>query len=387
MLNALIVSPDVDTANALTRVASEVGFIRVKKSLVRTLLPYESVRYANSDDIDLLFLDFVDPDRMPFNEESAESLNRWTGVIGFSSARPELSQNPLPHLVQGWLPLPVNETGFLRQVTDVTNIIRERTEEQMFAVLPAKAGSGASTIALHLARMLGSRLDKDVLLVDGDLRSGVLATLLNQKPAQGVVDALRSAADLTPAVWNSIILRLPRIHLLSNALAPEARPFLPHWTDYYKLILYARQIYSSVVVDLPELVNEATAEVVRAAEQVLVVTTAEVASLTLAGQRCEELDRFGVRANRIGLVLNRWHRSDMSVQHVERMLDRRVVAAIPNNYRLVQAAALEGGFVGGDSDLGKAYDALAGAVLHDQEALVTAASFSQAKRGLRAWFG
>ncbi len=300
MLNALIVTPDADTATALERVAQEVGFIRVKKSLVRTLQPYESVRFANADDTDLLFLDFVDPDKMPFNEEAAESLNRHTGVIGFSSSRPEIRHNPLPGLVQGWLPLPVNETGFLRQIIDVTNIIRERTEEQMFAVLPAKAGSGASTVALHLARLLGAKLEKDALLLDADLRSGVLATLLNQRPPAGLREALQSAADLTPAIWNSMILMLPGVHLLANSTSAGQAPLLPHWTDYYKLISFIRQAYSCVVVDLPEAVNDATAEVVRSAEQVLVVTSAEIAALTLAEQRCQELDRAGVRATGSG---------------------------------------------------------------------------------------
>jgi MinD-like ATPase involved in chromosome partitioning or flagellar assembly len=387
MLNALIVSPDAATAASLERIAAEAGFIRVKKSLVRTLQPYESVRMSNADDIDILFLDFVDPDHMPFNEEAAESLNRWTAVIGFSSARPDLHHNPLPGLVQGWLSLPLTESGFLRQVIDVTNIIRERTEEQLFAVLPAKAGSGASTVALHLARLLGERLAKDVLLVDGDLRSGVLATLLNQKPESGLREALRAAADLTPALWNSLILRLPRVHLLASPPARDERPFLPHWTDYYKLIMYIRQAYSSVIIDLPELVNEATAEVVRCAEQVLVVTSAEIASLTLAGQRCAELDRAGVRPNRIGIVLNRWHRGDMSIEDIENMLERRVAASIPNNYRQVQAAAVEGGFVRADSELGRAYDNLAGVLLHDQAALAIPGAFSKARRGIRAWFG
>jgi MinD-like ATPase involved in chromosome partitioning or flagellar assembly len=387
MLNALIVSPDAATAASLERIAAEAGFIRVKKSLVRTLQPYESVRLSNADDIDLLFLDFVDPDHMPFNEEAAESLNRWTAVIGFSSARPDLQHNPLPGLVQGWLSLPLTESGFLRQVIDVTNIIRERTEEQLFAVLPAKAGSGASTVALHLARLLGERLAKDVLLVDGDLRSGVLATLLNQKIESGLREALRSAADLTPALWNSLILRLPRVHLLASPPALDDRPFLPHWTDYYKLIMYIRQAYSSVIMDLPELVNEATSEVVRCAEHVLVVTSAEIASLTLAGQRCAELDRAGVRPNRIGIVLNRWHRGDMSIDDIENMLERRVVAAIPNNYRLVQAAAVEGGFVRADSELGRAYDNLAGVLLHDEAALAIPGAFSKARKGIRAWFG
>jgi hypothetical protein len=50
------------------------------------------------------------------------------------------------------------------------------------------------------------------------------------------------------------------------------------------------------------------------------------------------------------------------------MLGRDVLGAIPNNYRLVQSAALSGAFVGTETDLGKAYAALARAVLGEAAA-------------------
>lgn len=385
MLNALIVTQDPRSAAVLECLAAEAGFIRVKKTVARLLQPYESVRLANSDEIDLLFVDFADPDRMPFNEEAAESLNRWTGVIGFSSARPELRCNPLPGLIQGWLPVPPTDSEFLRQIIDVTGVVRERTQEQLYALLPSKAGCGSSTIAVHVARELGTRLNQDVLLVDADLRSGVLNTMLNQHPESGLQDILRQSADLTPAIWNSMVVMTPRLHLLGSGAKPGAQPYMPHWTDYYKLLHFARRNYKSIVVDLPELVNDATAEVVRAAEHVLVVTSAELAALTLAGQRLVELDRCGVRPNRVGIVLNRWHKTDMKPEQVESMLERKVVALIPNNYRLVQAAALEGGFVGNDSSLGKAYSSLVSQLLGEQPVPVDTPHAP--RRGFRALFG
>jgi Flp pilus assembly CpaE family ATPase len=383
MLNALIVTPDERMAAILNAIAANAGFLRVKRTLRHAPLPYELVRAANSDDIDLLFVDFVDADSPPFNSEAAESLNRWTGVIGFSSTMADLDRNPLPHLLQGWLSQPFTERNVLSMVTEVTGILRDRTEDRLVAVLPAKAGSGASTLALHLARAIGEVEERETLLLDGDLRSGVLATLLNQRPAVGLAQLLSMAADITPAVWNTHVMRLPHFHLLGAAAADDVRPPLPHWSDYFKLLRFLRPNYGSIVVDLPELVNEATAEVVRSAEHVLIVTTGEVAALTLASQRCQELEDAGVRPQRVGIVLNRWHRNDLSPAEVEKTIGRKVLATIPNNYRLVQAAAVEGGFVAAHSDLGRAYQGLAGALLR----LTELAGSGAAKKGLRAWFG
>ncbi len=77
----------------------------------------------------------------------------------------------------------------------------------------------------------------------------------------------------------------------------------------------------------------------------------------------------------------------MSVENVEKMLERKVIATIPNNYRLVQAAAIEGGFVATDSELGRAYSQLAAILLHQDVALANPGAFSKAKKGLRSWFG
>lgn len=45
----------------------------------------------------------------------------------------------------------------------------------LFAFLPAKAGCGCSTIVLNTAAALANRLDRKTLLIEADLRSGVLS--------------------------------------------------------------------------------------------------------------------------------------------------------------------------------------------------------------------
>lgn len=49
----------------------------------------------------------------------------------------------------------------------------------ILAFLPAKAGSGCSTVALNTAASLANSLNKRTLLVEADCRSGVLSILLN----------------------------------------------------------------------------------------------------------------------------------------------------------------------------------------------------------------
>src|SRR5581483_10193940 len=88
---------------------------------------------------------------------------------------------------------------------------------------------------------------------------------------------------------------------------------------------------------------------------VYVVSTAELASLRLAAQRCQELERWGVQGDRIQVILNRWHRSDMSPQQAEEVLERPVGFRFRNDYRALQQAIMKAGPVDTGSELGDDY--------------------------------
>jgi Flp pilus assembly CpaE family ATPase len=113
------------------------------------------------------------------------------------------------------------------------------------------------------------------------------------------------------------------------------------------------------MVDLPEVVNTATAEVVRRARAVYVVSTPEFASLKLAQQRCRELENWGVDRGRIQALLNRGHKNDMGAKDAEEMLECPVAATFPNDYKGMRRAMMDGSFVEARSDLGQAYLAFA----------------------------
>jgi Flp pilus assembly CpaE family ATPase len=130
---------------------------------------------------------------------------------------------------------------------------------------------------------------------------------------------------------------------------------VPSWTHYFQIVRFAAPKYDFVVVGLPEVVNSATAEIVRRARAVYVVSTREFASLKLSKQRCQELDHWGVESGRVHSLLNRWHRSDISPKKAEGILNCPVAATFPNDYRAVQHAIKDAGSIDVRSNLGQAY--------------------------------
>ena len=99
------------------------------------------------------------------------------------------------------------------------------------------------------------------------------------------------------------------------------------------------------MVDLPEIVNTATAEVVRRARAVYVVSTPEFASLKLSKQRCQELSGWGVERDGSTHCSIAAHKTDIGPQEAEQILGCPVAATFPNDYKNVRRATTDVSFI------------------------------------------
>ena len=192
-----------------------------------------------------------------------------------------------------------------------------------------------------------------VLLLETDLHSGVMSVLLRLAPGGSILNALEQASTLDLAVFQSCVTRALQMDLLVR-LGRVQGP-LPSWGQYHRLLHFACPRYDATIVDLPEIINEATFETVRRACLVCVVCTPEIPSLVLARQRGEELCAKGMAPERIRLVVNRWHPRDMSADEIEQFVGLSVAALLPNDYAGVQQAILGSRLVDPKSRLGQAY--------------------------------
>jgi pilus assembly protein CpaE len=230
-------------------------------------------------------------------------------------------------------------------------------QENLLAFLPAKAGSGATTIALNTAGYLADPLRKKVLFIDGDLNSSVVSVLFDLKHCHSLRDALDNSSQLDTSVWSRFVTRAHGFDLLLPDF-PRKEP-LPSWSNYHHLLGFLAKLYDHIVVDLPEVVNDATVETVRRAKQVFIVCTPELPSLALVPHRIEELTSRAIPPEKIGLVLNRWHKGEAGAGDVAQMLNHPVAAVFGNDYRTVSSAYGDRTVVNRSSKLGKSFTAFA----------------------------
>ena len=231
------------------------------------------------------------------------------------------------------------------------------THENILAFVPAKAGGGCSTVALHVAAAMAAG-NKKVLLVECDQRSGPLSIMLDLEGHKGLPEALdRQGEFLSPLEWRQVTPQLKGLDLLLSN--PSRRGRLPSWADYYQLLLFVQKQYDYIVVDFPEVINQATAEFVRNARAVFVVCQPELSSVRLAKMRRTELERCEIPTENVKVLVNRWERGQLKVETIEKAVDAKVFATLPNDYKEVRNAILETRLASLGSSFNKACEVLA----------------------------
>jgi Flp pilus assembly CpaE family ATPase len=180
-----------------------------------------------------------------------------------------------------------------------------------------------------------------------------MSTLINAKPRLPLIDALQNSENLDYSQWlNSVVSAHGTDFLLADRVKKSP---LPSWMHYHQLLRFASGRYDAIVVDLPEVVNEATDEIIQYAQFVFVVCTPELASVTLAEQRLQELRAHGAPPEKLRLVLNRWHRSEAKPEEIADILGCPVPFVIRNDYRAISRAIGASRPVALDSDLGRTF--------------------------------
>src|ERR1700722_307259 len=354
MLNAVLFIADPHLAALMRDLAGKSNEFSIGSIIQLADVRYSVERTLNTTTPDVLLMEMSDFDR---DVPLAATIHRYAPdvpLVGLVSRdfQERLNRSSDPNLTSlvAW-PFTVDELE--RAISNAVHKMHGEIHNNLIAFLPGKAGSGSSTVVLHTARILAQELKRRVLVIEGDLHSGLLSAMLDVAVRSSVREALAEAPHIDSMTWQRCVVTVGGWDvLLTNT---EIKEPVPSWTHYFQILRFAAPKYDLILVDLPEVVNSATAEIVRRARGVYVVSTPEFASLKLSKQRCLELDHWGVDHGRIYALLNRGHRTDIGPKEAERILECPVAATFPNDYRAIQRAIKGTSFIDIRSRLGEAY--------------------------------
>jgi pilus assembly protein CpaE len=356
MFSALLFAHDSVAGQSIEQLAASSGLVAIQKTLNTFPHNYEFSVLLNTYDPDLIFLDLSDWEVASAAAMTIHSLYPNVAIVGFGGGWSDQMVSMCGKVgVSEVLTSPVTVKELQSSVARAIHKLRSGVQENLVAFLPAKAGSGCTTVALNIAGRLAGPLGQKVLLMEGDLNSGILSILVNVKSPQSILDALENSSNLDYTRWSECVSRAHDIDLLLSA---RSKP-LPSWGNYHHLLEYVRPRYDTIIVDLPELVNDATEEIIFRAKFVFIVCTPELPSLRLAQRRCRELESRGVPVSRVGIIVNRWHETDITEADIEAILGHGVAAVFPNDYVSVQQATSRSGLVSDETVLGQTFLSLA----------------------------
>ena len=150
------------------------------------------------------------------------------------------------------------------------------------------------------------------------------------------MDALEDSHRLTDESWSEMVTHVGGIDVLSSVSRLGVRPVSP-W-GYQRLLSFVRSRYDVVIGDLPEVVNDATEVVARAAQAVFIVTAPSSPSLYLAARRRYDLEARAVAAGKIKYIVNRKALDRAMPREAGWAIDAEKIAAIPADPSLVDAS-------------------------------------------------
>lgn len=255
-----------------------------------------------------------------------------------------IMRNAMQVGARDYFTFPVQKQELLEALQRVARELQPSSKQggDLYAVINAKGGSGASTIAGALAHSLVERIEDRVALLDMDLQFGHLASAFDLKESGGLIDAILRADNMDLlALEGHMVKHKSGLHLLGNGSDQLLVPGDIDDSQLQKLLLLLRSGYDHTVVDLPRQIDSVTGALLENADRVLLVMQQSISHIQDARRLLHYLTRYmGIPAERIGVVVNRWNkRLALTTSDIQQALGVEDLTCIPNDYAKVAESA------------------------------------------------
>jgi len=340
---------DETTAEALRPIVVELGWAaeKVNKGGLRNAVQTLSVSASPN----ILFVDLSESGD-PLNDINAlaEVCEPGTVVIAAGQVNDvRLYRDLVASGIQDYLLKPLNPDVMREAFTSAHAMLNAPKNVEVsadrphcaVAVVGARGGVGASTLATSLAWLFSEKNARSTALLDLDVHFGTGALALDLEPGRGLTDAIENPSRIDGLFIERAMVRASERLAVLSAEAPIHSPIVTDGSAFFQLQEEMRGAFECTVIDLPR------AMLVQHAHLVADVQTAVlVVELTLAAARdaIRILSWFKSNApqTRVIVVANRVQPAAMqeiSRKDFEGSIERKVDYVIPYDNKLTAQAA------------------------------------------------
>ena len=276
----------------------------------------------------------------------AESCDSGTKVIVIGRLNDvQLYRELIRRGVSDYLIAPIDSQDVIRAVSGVFTAPNAEPVGRTLAVVGAKGGAGASTIAHNIAWSIARDIVLDTVVVDFDLPFGTAGLDYNQDPPQGIADAMFAPERVDSALIDRLLSKCAD-HLsvmAAPATLERTYDFDAESTDPVLDVL--RTSVPWIVLDVPHLWTNWARRALISADHIVIVAMPDLASLRNAKNLIDLLrtarpnDRPPLYLlNQVGVP----KRPEIRQADFAKALDAAPLTAVPFEPQLFGAAANNG---------------------------------------------
>jgi pilus assembly protein CpaE len=247
--------------------------------------------------------------------------------------------------VSEYLVAPFTAVEFVQTVSGLFRVPGAKPLGRVVAVIGAKGGVGASTVAHNLSWELAGDLESPTIVADFDLGFGTAGLDFNQDPPQGVAEAVFAPERVDSNLIDRLLSKCgERLYLLA-APATLDRVYDFAETSFDSLVDTMRTAAPWIVLDLPHGWTAWTRRMLIAADEVIVVAAPDLANLRNAKNIIDTIR--GARPNDYPprLVINGLgmpRRPEIALADFAKTVEAEPFAVIPHDVKLFGSAANNG---------------------------------------------
>jgi pilus assembly protein CpaE len=271
------------------------------------------------------------------------------GVVIMALATPQHLvdlQDALLAGAEGFIAFPIEPGQFIATVQRVLQSAPKDNSRshrgQIVAVAGLKGGIGRTTLAANMAVDLRRRIAEDVILVEAHHSMGDVALMLNLTPRHTLASLAEEANLDIDVIQGHLQLHASNIKALVAPPDVEQLVTLPAemWS---KLLQTLAELAPYVIVDTAAIADDVLSEVLTAADEIVVVTGPDLASLRSAVVLLQTIDEAENVHGGTHVVLNRAGvKGGVSEAASREQLGQEIIAAIPDDPALATFAVNRG---------------------------------------------
>ena len=250
--------------------------------------------------------------------------------------------------VSDYLITPLGTLDVVRSVSSLFSAPDAKPVGRVAAIVGAKGGVGASTIAHNVAWAISRDLALDSVITDLDLPFGTAGLDFNQDPPQGIADAVFSPERIDTAFVDRLLSKCSDHLSLLAAPATLDRDYDFGTEAFDSVIDSLRATMPCIVLDVPHVWNGWTRRTLLSADDILIVAAPDLANLRNTKNMVDLLRAARANDHRPYYMLNQVgvpKRPEIKPSDFAKALDDDPVAIIPFEPQVFGTAANNGQMV------------------------------------------